>query len=542
MNTLPDLSEEEGGYTAEHPLQTRLLDDIARYVDGDSLLLDASELNRATLGETESGVRQAVKEAFADRYLRLKGQTCDIDRLFPVVELKAVEVEAAAEVAVADYSKPLRLTEFPHLRTKTDKDGNVFVTGLLSTIENLEHMLNGYGIKLRYNEMTRLREVVVPGVSFSEDNADERALDTLENLAVLNGMGFGGRMSGAVSCIAEKDRYHPVRQWIESKKWDGVSRLQALCDTLAVATDDLAAYRNRIVTRWLISGVAALYSQKPTDKFELVLTLQGYQGKGKTSWFMRLVEAAFGAVMESNAGFDPGNKDHVFTAAAHFIVELGEIDSTFSKSEMGKLKAYLSATKDRARRPYGKVDSNLKRRTIFGGSVNRPDCLIDDENRRFLMLQVIGVDYQHNIEMQQLWAEIKEEYFDKKVQHWLTDAERAELDRANERFEAAAPVVELLNEGFEFPTAGATATLPRVESGAGNRIKGTFNITATQVAVLFNLPRDRKTVGECSSALRKLTGEDWTKSNGQKVWRVMLRPKSQYRARVIEVLGLDIEA
>lgn len=45
----------------------------------------------------------------------------------------------------------------------------------------------------------------------------------------------------------------------------------------------MAGHRDAMLRRWLISAVAALFSMNPKDKFELVLTFQGAQGKGRTT-------------------------------------------------------------------------------------------------------------------------------------------------------------------------------------------------------------------------------------------------------------------
>jgi predicted P-loop ATPase len=42
-------------------------------------------------------------------------------------------------------------------------------------------------------------------------------------------------------------------------------------------------------------------------------------------------------------------------------------------------------------------------------------------NRRFLTIPVIGVDFQHSTDMQQMWAGVKT-WYDEGQQWWLTDA------------------------------------------------------------------------------------------------------------------------
>jgi putative DNA primase/helicase len=431
---------------------------------------------------------------------------------------------------VASMDQPVSVYKFPHPKIKLDKNGNTSITGLMSTMQNLEHMLGAYGIKLGYNEMTRLREISLPNCCFSGDNEDDRAVNLIDNLAVLNGMTMNSvRLNGYLSCIAEQHCYHPARLWVTSRPWDGVSRLQLLFDTLAVEAR-YESHRNAMLRRWLISAVAALFSTNPNDKFELALTLQGFQGKGKTSWMKRLTDPTISAVKEG-LQLNPENKDSVFTAASHWLVELGELDATFSKAEVGRIKSFMSNSYDMLRRPYAKFDSKMKRQTVFGASVNRPDFLIDETgNRRWLTVPIVGVNYTHDIDMQQVWAELKTVY-EAGEQWWLTPEEAVRLAEVNSAFEAAVPVHEMLLDAFDFTPS--KQSLFGEEPDERRKVR----VTATQVITLFGLPKDRKNVAEAGAALRKLTGRDALSFGGARVWKVCPNRKSTYALAVKAMLG-----
>lgn len=106
----------------------------------------------------------------------------------------------------------LEMGHFPHPKVKADKDGDRIITGLMSTMQYLEYLLRRYGVLLAYNEMTRLCEITLPYANFSRDNEDDRALNEIDNLAVLNGMTLTSeRLNGYLSSIAEQNCYHPVR-------------------------------------------------------------------------------------------------------------------------------------------------------------------------------------------------------------------------------------------------------------------------------------------------------------------------------------------
>lgn len=435
-----------------------------------------------------------------------------------------------AQKAAGSYaSEPVRLdvaiskSKFPHPKVRITKDGEFEVVGLKTTIQNLAFMLSAYGIRCLYNEMTRMREILIPNIKSSRDNAADRQLDCVYNLTVLNDMQFGRDwVSDALSSICEQDCYHPIRLWVESIPWDGVSRIQLLIDTLSVQPEYLA-HRDALVRKWLLSAVAAIFSKSKLEKFEGCLVLQGFQGNGKTSWFKALAPAELEAVLEGHI-LDPGNKDSVFTVTAHWIGELGELDSTFSKAEIGRLKGFLSNTVDKLRRPYARGDSKLKRQTVLGASVNRPDFLIDDTgNRRWWTVPVIGVNFQHGIDMQQVWSEVKT-LVDAGEQWHLTAQEFVRLNSVNEGFTAVTPLSELIPTVFDFELS-----IPQRPGFEVAGVLDTVRMTATQVIELFGMPRDRKTVAEAGATLRRLTGQDPKKSNGLLVWTLTLRTDTDKR-------------
>ena len=68
-----------------------------------------------------------------------------------------------------------------------------------------------------------------------------------------------------------------------------------------------------------------------------VLVLQGHQAIGKTSWLAALVPKGSDWFLDSVA-LDPEDKDSVKRAISHWIIELGELEATFKKADINKLK------------------------------------------------------------------------------------------------------------------------------------------------------------------------------------------------------------
>jgi putative DNA primase/helicase len=72
----------------------------------------------------------------------------------------------------------------------------------------------------------------------------------------------------------------------------------------------------------------------------------------------------------------------VMSAVSHWVVELGELDSTFKKSDVSVLKAFITRRQDKLRRPYARRDSVFPRRTVFAGTVNDYQFLHDNTGNR----------------------------------------------------------------------------------------------------------------------------------------------------------------
>ena len=398
--------------------------------------------------------------------------------------------------------------------------------------ENVRYLLNEYKVSVRYNELKRKPEIKIPGFEYNEDNRRERNRGKVFDFVILNGLRMSeSRVDEAIQQVADRNAFHPVRDWIDSTAWDGVSRLNDFFATLAVAPR-YEAHRNAMVRRWLISAVAALYrrSRETITKYEGCLVLQGAQNAGKTTWYASLAPANTMAI-KTSFKLVPSNKDHIFTLAAHWIVELGELDSTFSASEMGSLKAFMSDTVDCQRRAYGREDSELTRQTVMGASVNKPDYLVDDTgNRRWWTVPVTSVNARHGIDMQQVWAEVKSLFMNGE-QWWLTEHEMNGLTAVNREFGAIVPIKELITATFEFEEGPRQMSLVGSEpkKDGGQRVR----LTATEIVMRVGLRADdRKTIGECGRALRELTGGEPDRSNGKDVWRLVPREDSVHYAEL----------
>lgn len=322
-----------------------------------------------------------------------------------------------------------------------------FVNGQpVETLDNLRSLLVYEGVELRYNRMTRR-------VEFSEkhlmqdisDLSDTSCFTYFTSAAKRFGLATGSLVD-YVTTIAGENSYHPVADWINSKQWDGVSRWQVLSDALVTNDRQISAeLKQMLFLRWCVGAIQSILSPNPGEQHG-VLVLQGEQGIGKTKWVKNLCPLA--TAVKDGVHLDPKNVDSVRNATSYWITELGELDGTFRKSDISTLKAFVTQNTDEYRTPYSKVANRYPRRTAFIASVNESQYLVDDTgNRRFWTIPIESVDYKHNIDMQQFWAEVAQ-LWRAGGKWWLDGDDLQLLNSHNSDFEVVDPYREAVLNAF----------------------------------------------------------------------------------------------
>ena len=315
-----------------------------------------------------------------------------------------------------------------------------------ATYENFEIILERYDIKIRYNVISKDNEISVQGRVYTDDNEANANYAELLNVTKLNRMETGC-IASYVYKAADLNQYNPIADFILSKPWDGVSRLQPFYDTIQTISTFPKHKKELLMRRWLISGTAAVLHKGFYCKG--ILILQGDQSIGKTAWLKKLVPAPVSEYFGEGCILDPANKDSVKTVISNWINELGELDATL-KRDVARFKAFITNQYDVFRKVYAHEDSKFPRRTIFCGSVNEKEFLVDHTgNVRFWTIPVSSIDYNHDIDMQQLWAEVATLYKNGE-KWWLNQQEERELEELNKNHLKTSVLEEMLIEKFVF--------------------------------------------------------------------------------------------
>lgn len=427
---------------------------------------------------------------------RLSGET----PIKPATTILTVRPSGSFSVSPPE---PLDPGTFPHQRLSSHGE-----IRLVATIQNIAHLLAGYGIRVEYNVISKKLRISMPGMQSSPENALNVAMSKIISLATLNSISTGS-IPSYISTIADHHQVNEVADWITQAPWDGEDRVPAIVATLTTREDFPYELKRTLIYCWLLSAVAA--ALLPSGFFARgVLTLQGPQGLGKTSWIRRLVTPTMlqDTTVLLSHHLDAGHKDSVITAVSHWIVELGELDSSFKK-DIARLKGFITGASDKVRRPYAMADSEYQRRTVFCATVNEENFLVDTTgNSRWWTLPVTAIDYQHNVDMQQLFAQLAVDLHNG-AQWWLTSQQEVLLAEQNRQHRAVNVIEEkLLSTIDPSPSADQPQALSSTE-------------------VLQRLGYDKPSnpqCRECGSILREYFGEP-KKINGTMKWRVPLRKR-----------------
>ncbi len=367
-------------------------------------------------------------------------EACEMEVLAPVKRSRSV-----VRCTTSDMIQPISRDRFPHQPSRKN-------AGVPATFENFVHLMRAYGVQVSYDMVRKDVLIKVPHLVTTIDNAKEVTNAHIKSLCAMNDIPVT-HIGSNILALADLNAFNPVADWIVSKPWDGVDRLPAFRATLITDDDYPVDFKDALLDKWMNSAVAAVFANDFRSRG--VLTLSGSQGIGKTSWVNALVSCPElrKATVLTGHSLDANSRDSKSTAITKWITELGEVEATL-KHDLPAFKAFITNDMDVFRRPYAASDSTMPRRTVFCASVNDKWYLKDPTgNSRFWSIKVAEVNYEHGLDMQQVFAQYKVQFFDRGASWWLDPEQEVRLTELNKEFEPISPVQEaltlLINQGRE---------------------------------------------------------------------------------------------
>jgi len=416
----------------------------------------------------------------------------------PLPTDRSTETDAPSILGETKTPKPLPKI----LCTQDFPDQPLGNGGPPTTLDNVAFLCDFYQVSVSYNVIKKQLQIRMKNHSGMTDNSANTALTHVQSLAAKHGMSINF-VPALLAALGDKNPCNPVSEWIFSERWDGSDRLPTFYATITTEDEFPIGFKETLMFRWALSAVAA--ALKPNGfRARGVLTLQGSQGLGKTSWCRSLVPDSVlrDEVIKLDHHLD-GGKDSQIGAITHWIVEIGELDSSFRK-DVARLKGFLTNDRDKVRRPYDKTEAEYQRRTVFLASVNQQDFLVDPTgNSRWWTLPCKEIDYDHGVDMQQLFAQLAT-LFNDGEQWWLTPEEEEQLEYRNAAHRSFSLVVDRLEATLDLDPESTTE--PKA-------------LTATEV--LLEADFDRPTnpqAKECAAFLREHVGPSKRIQGSQKYY------------------------
>lgn len=310
-----------------------------------------------------------------------------------------------------------------------------------------------------------------------------------------------------VLASARRNRFHPIKDYLEGLEWDGIDRIDEWLSTYGGADNN--EYTRAVGRLILIAAVMRIYS--PGCKFDQILILEGDQGTGKSSAVATLSpdEAWFSDSMSLSAS----EKIVLEQTAGKWIIEIGEL-SGIGKREIEHVKEFLSRRADCARLSFGRMLTERPRQFLMIGTTNEASYLKDDTgNRRFWPVRTERFDLDGlKRDRDLLWAEAV--YYAKRGESlvlpsrlWI-EANREQVARRQED-EWEGVVADWLHKQLE--QKSLSLTIDGYRTTIGEVAKGALDLDVAKLD-----PMIQKRLIRCMRAAGWGKAE---RSNGRNYWR-----------------------
>ncbi|EPY2286872.1 VapE domain-containing protein [Clostridium sporogenes] len=349
---------------------------------------------------------------------------------FGIVETEEVDTE---------WLKKITYTEQGKVRST--------ISNFLLIIEN-DPMLKG---KIAYNEFSN-RAVVIGQLPWRKNNisdwndTDDSGLR--EFIEKYYSISSTAKCADALALIFEKYSFHPIKEYLNSLKWDGKERINTLLIDYLGAED--SNYVKTVTRKTLVGAVARIFI--PGIKFDTMLVLSGPQGIGKSTIIKKLGKDWYSDSLTTVSG-----KEAYEQLQGFWLIEMGEMTAT-KKADIEATKHFLSKQEDIYRVAYGRRTSRFPRQCIFIGTTNDKEFLRDKTgSRRFWPVDVGTQKYNKYVwsdltdyEINQIWAEAVELWKNKEPLN-LNDEEKKEAEKQQDAHSEESAKTGLVEEYLNKP-------------------------------------------------------------------------------------------
>lgn len=306
------------------------------------------------------------------------------------------------------------------------------------------------------------------------------------------GFGKSHEVEDAYTAEAWRNKYHPVKEYLTSCKYDGGSHIE---DLAACFTDEYQMF-DTWLKKWLVGAVAKVIGNQQNR----MLVLDGGQGLGKSS-FVRWLAGGLPAYHHEGQIDTYNRKDTEVQLMNTWIWEVSELGGTVARAEMNALKAILSQQWVKVRKAYGRHETNKPAMSSFIGTINNEAGFLNDYtgSRRYMVTKLTAIDWSYTrLRIDDVWAQAMFLY-QSGYKFTLDDTERETANEINEAYTVEDVTQAAILKYFEIDTQEqswflSTLDIAQVLEEKGIRY-GSSNSTMMAVGramAALGLPKVRK--------------------------------------------------
>lgn len=295
---------------------------------------------------------------------------------------------------------------------------------------------------IRYNELTQ-RVDIVKDLGWDRGSSGPGLDDNdLNNIHLYCERTYGitsqKLIEEAVHIVANRNRFHPVRDFLNGLEWDGTQRVRYALRHFLGADD--SNYTYEILKFFMLGAISRVF--RPGVKFDYIICVVGGQGAGKSTFF-RLLAVDDDWFTDDLKDLESGKVYEKLQG--HWIIELSEMLATNNAKSNEAIKSFLSRQKEIYRTPYERYPKDRPRQCVFAGTTNKISFLPSDRtgNRRFLPIAcqegeaevfILDDEKASREYIRQMWAEVMEIWRSGKTRLKLSPEIEAEVRQRQRQF------------------------------------------------------------------------------------------------------------
>ena len=313
-----------------------------------------------------------------------------------------------AEEVKDEFSKPVNIDWTKELKANKAGDYENSANNLNIVFTNDSILKGAFKLNIFDNRRYVTRSLPWRAATGIEPFKDVDYSGVRNYIECVYGIVASQKVDDALALEFERNKFHPIQDYLKSRIWDGKNRIDTLLIDYLGARDSI--YTKAAIRKMLAAAVKRVFV--PGAKFDLALILVGEQGTYKSTFIKKLGMEWFSDTFSTVQG-----KEAFEQIQGAWLIEMAEL-SGLKKAEVESIKHYITKGEDQYRPAYGRTVEVYKRQCVFFGTTNKNNFLRDPTgNRRFLPIDVdlskatksITNDLTQD-EVDQIWAEAYQLY------------------------------------------------------------------------------------------------------------------------------------